>query len=410
MRISKNKKKQYKAYARMQRRRAHKLRNHPFVVPVITFLFLFFASMAAFIAFNSQTIGAADSRIVNVNIDGKSQSVPTRAATVGELLKRLNVEVGPDDVVEPPLDTPITQDNFTINVYHARPVTIVDGGHKISLLTPVANPRTVVQKAGIKLYPEDTVTLAASADALNEGTIGEQLIVEHALPVTLSLYGQTIPIRTHAKTVHELLEERGIKDKDVTVYPAADTVLKADDVVYVTDPGKNILLEEVLVPQGQTFVDDYNLAYGKTEVREQGRPGKKVLVYDVPKDHPEQKRLIQEVLASEPVDQIVARGRKINTASVAGDKAALMAAAGISPGDYYAVDYIIGRESGWKPGSISGSGCAGLGQACPASKLANACPNWSTDPVCQLRFFSGYAQRYGGWQEAYFVWQTQGWW
>jgi uncharacterized protein YabE (DUF348 family) len=412
MRILKKRTKQYRAYARKQRRRARKIRHHPFIVPVVTFLVLFFASIIGFIAFNSQTIGAPDIHVVNLSIDGKQQAIPTRAATVGNLLNRLNIKLASQDVVEPPLNTPIVQDGFDINIYHARPVTIIDGDNRITELTAVTDPRDVVENAGINLYPEDTVKLANSYDALNAGVVGEQLIVTHATPIELSLYGQTVDIRTQATTVRDLLKERNINDNQVSVFPSLDTPLKNDDVVYVTDPGKIVQLVDVSIPQGTSYVNDYNLPSGTTQVTNPGVPGEKVVVYEISKTDPTQKSVLQEVPVSNPVNQVISVGQMINNASVASDKAALMAAAGISPSDYYAADYIISHESGWKPGTISGSGCAGLGQACPGSKLISACSNWSENTVCQLQYFTNYAQRYGGWQGAYNAWVNVngGWW
>jgi hypothetical protein len=86
-----------------------------------------------------------------------------------------------------------------------------------------------------------------------------------------------------------------------------------------------------------------------------------------------------------------------------------MAGAGINSSDYVYVDYIIGRESGWRPNAVSANRCIGLGQSCGGS-LAGACPSWQTDPVCQLQFFSGYARKYGGWGGAYNFWVTNHWW
>jgi hypothetical protein len=78
-----------------------------------------------------------------------------------------------------------------------------------------------------------------------------------------------------------------------------------------------------------------------------------------------------------------------------------MAAAGISPDDYAYVDYVFSRESHWNAAAMNAGGCGGLGQACPAGKLAAVCPGWQSDPVCQTRFFTGYAVgRYGSWAGA----------
>lgn len=80
----------------------------------------------------------------------------------------------------------------------------------------------------------------------------------------------------------------------------------------------------------------------------------------------------------------------------------LMAAAGIDPADYGAVDYIISHESGWDPDATEPTtGAHGLPQALPYSKTGCG---WD-DAVCQLEWANTYAiARYGGW------WQAQAYW
>jgi uncharacterized protein YabE (DUF348 family) len=385
-----------------------KLRHHPFVVPIVTFLVLFFVTIAGFISFNAQTIGASDTHIVSVSINGKQQVIPTRAKTVSDLLKRINVEIYEQDRVEPALDTPIIEDNFQVNVYRARPVTIIDGQKKIVTLSAEPTPRDVALASGVKLYPEDRVSVAEPEDILSGGALAEKVLVDRAVPIKLNLYGVNYDIRTHAKTISALVKEQNINAKEATIFPTLDTKISANSVVFVTDPGKQITLVEEQIPQGEQRIDDYNLLFGQTQVRDPGQPGKKVVVYEIAKNG--SRKSLQEVVVVQPVARVIARGRKINTATIGAEKTSLMASAGIAAKDYGAADYIVSHESGWKPGNISSNGCYGLGQACPGSKLVNACPNWSNDPVCQLRFFSSYAGRYGGWQGAYTFWVYNHWW
>jgi hypothetical protein len=94
-----------------------------------------------------------------------------------------------------------------------------------------------------------------------------------------------------------------------------------------------------------------------------------------------------------------------------GGKYDWMAAAGISPSDYPAVDYIVTHESGWNPladGPMTGLGQAhGLPQALPYAKTGCG---WE-DPICQLKWADGYAHdRYGGWWSAYQYWIAHGNW
>ena len=51
------------------------LKDHPFVVPVVTFLVLFFITITGFILFSGgTTIGPDDSKIVNLYVDGSKQT------------------------------------------------------------------------------------------------------------------------------------------------------------------------------------------------------------------------------------------------------------------------------------------------------------------------------------------------
>lgn len=65
--------------------------------------------------------------------------------------------------------------------------------------------------------------------------------------------------------------------------------------------------------------------------------------------------------------------------------------------------FIYYHESGNDPMRRNSSGCIGLGQACPGSKLLAVCP--ALDYACEDSYFTGYMQqRYGSWQAAYEFW------
>lgn len=389
------------------------LRNHPFVVPVVTFIVLFFVSLIAFVNFGATTIGPADSRVVNVFVDGEKQTLPSRAPNVDELLQRLDITLNEGDIVEPKKETQIIEDDFTVNIYRARPVTVVDGSKRVTVLSAEQSARAVAEQTGINLHPEDEVVASTPENVIEEGVVAETFVVERSIPVTLVLFGEPYDIRTHAKTVGELVDEKQIDENTVTVFPSVQKKLQSGDVVYITSPGKKIVIKEEKIPFEEEIVEDPELEMGEREVRKKGVNGKKVVVYEVDVKNPKKRKALQSIVATKPVKQVVARGTKLAApgGSVSGSKADWMRSAGIDPSQYQYVDYIIGRESGWNPGAISPNRCIGLGQRCNPSLLTNECPNWQTDPVCQLGHFSAYAEgRYGSWQGAYSAWQVQGWW
>ncbi|HMS23799.1 MAG TPA: ubiquitin-like domain-containing protein [Candidatus Saccharibacteria bacterium] len=403
--------------SKQKRRKIQRVRKHPFVVPVITFIVLFFGTIVLFISFNSTTVAPGDQRIVNVFVDDQKQTLPTRAPTVGELLKRMDVTLNEGDQVEPKASTQILEDDFTVNVYRARPVTVIDGKKITTVLSAQQSARAVAEEVGVKVYPEDDVRLKVPDDLLKEGVIAEKVVIKRSIPVSLVLYGQTYSVRTLSKTVGELVEEKGLDTDEVTVFPPAETKLKPNTVVYVTYPGKKIITKSESIPFKEKRVEDPDLDAGETVVKREGEKGKKVVIYEVDKTNPKKKKALKTVIAKKPIDRIIAVGTgseaelSLPGGAVSGSKLDWMKAAGIDPSQYQYVDYIIGRESGWNPASVSANRCIGLGQKCDASSLISACPNWQSDPVCQLNHFSGYANgRYGSWQGAYSAWQAQGWW
>lgn len=78
-------------------------------------------------------------------------------------------------------------------------------------------------------------------------------------------------------------------------------------------------------------------------------------------------------------------------------------------GDNYYAHFIYMHESSCRLDARNASGCVGIGQACPASKLLSVCP--TLEYACQNAFFTAYANsRYGGWAGAYAAWQSKHWW
>jgi uncharacterized protein YabE (DUF348 family) len=365
---------------------------------------------ATVFANGGRPVQAGDSHIVYLfDSGGKQQTLDTKAQTVGELIKKLPLHLIPQDVVEPSLDTPIVEDNFRVNLYRARPVTVTDDkGTKNVAVTAQKSARVVAQEAGLSVFPEDEATFAQGT--LKENIIGEKVVVERAIPVFLNLYGTPLTIRTHSSTVGELLKDKKVKiTNGDQVQPTANTSLTPNIQIFVTRMGVQIQTVEEVVPSPTQIVPDGTLSLGASATRQQGAPGKRAVTYQVDTKNGSvaTKTTIQSVVIQEPVPTIIARGTRV---LVTGDKTSWMAAAGISSGDYGYVNFVISHESNWNPASLNAGGCAGLGQACPGSKLAAVCPGWQNDPVCQLRFFSGYAGRYGGWGGAYNFWLSHHYW
>ncbi len=402
-------------------RRIRKLRimsRHPFAVPVITFSVLLVLTVGTyFVARQTNHLPLPqDAKIVIISHDHQQQIVPSKEPTVGALLAKLHLTLNQGDTVEPAANTPIDQDEFRINIYRAVPVEIVDGGQATFTFSAATTPRAIAQQTGQKVYPEDGVDTTPTQNFVEQGTIGEQVVIERAKPVLLNLYGTPLPIRTHAPTVGDLIRQKHIHlAKDDQITPAENTPLTENAQVTIARNGTKIETVTSDIPMPIQAINDASLAYGTNAVRQQGAPGQQVTTYqDILRNGIVVGRTpIQTVVTQQPVTQIVVIGTSLS--GIKGD----MALAGIAPGDYQYADYIISHESGWCPTKAQGQygGCPpyagyvpsyggyGLCQSTPGSKMASAGGDWATNPITQLRWCSGYASaHYGGWANAYSHW------
>ncbi len=372
--------------------------RHPFAIPVSTFLVLFFIFCASFVVLNGQTIGASDSKVVHLYVDGQKQVLPTRAQTVGDALSKAGVELHEADIVEPSADSQIIDQDFNINVYRAKPVTVIDeNGEKIITKILESTPAEMAKKAGIKVYPEDRVNIAAPDEALKDGVIGAKVVIDRATPANINLYGNNVPARTHVKTVGELLKEKGIKTLEGdTVQPSPGTILKNGEQIFITRLGKQITSTEEAIAAPTEKVNDPNSAAGSSIVKEPGAPGKKVVTYEVELKNGKEisRRAIQEVVAVQPIKRVVAEGTKIvisNPSANVQIGQRLAAERGWTGSEFQCLYQLWQKESKWNQlaGNRS-SGAYGIPQALPGSKMGSAGADWQTNPETQIKWGLGY--------------------
>ena len=68
----------------------------------------------------------------------------------------------------------------------------------------------------------------------------------------------------------------------------------------------------------------------------------------------------------------------------------LLSSYGFSTSQWGCLDDLWQQESGWVYNAENASGAYGIPQALPGSKMANAGPNWQTDPTTQIKWGLGY--------------------
>ncbi len=296
--------------------------RHPVAIPLGTFTVLFLLTVVGFLLFGVQTIGANNARVVHLVIDDKEQVIPTHAPTVQELLARLHIEVGPQDIIEPALATEISDTNFRISLYRARSVLVEDEGSKKIIITAEPSPEGVIKSAGLTVYPEDRVSrlpvMIDPVEVLQEGIVTERFVVNRATLVHLNLYGNPFSTRTHAATVDELLTEKEIKPlPEDTVQPSPSTPIQENLQIFILTKGKQIESREEQIDPPLERREDPGADIGVTVVVEPGAPGKRVVTYEIELENGKEvrRREIQSVIIQQPAKRIVRIGTKKKTFS-----------------------------------------------------------------------------------------------
>ena len=410
----------FRRHTKVHVKRLKRVHKHPFIIPALVFVGLLFVSAITWfiIAHQHRAPTPSNSFIVIVSHDHERQTVPTKAGTVGEFLKKVGITLDKGDRVEPSVDSQILQDNFLVNVYRAVPVSVQDsaGGQPIRGLSAATTPRSIAQEAGLTIFPEDTIKTTDPGNLTEGAGISKAISIDRSIPINLNIYGTPTVVRTHAKTVAELVKEKHIKlVQGATLTPAGNTPLAANEQVFILSKGVSITSVEETIAMPVQTMDDNNLTLGAKAVRQVGSEGKQLVTYQITVDPATGKEVsrtvLQTVVTQTPVTQIVAIGKHVD---VPQDKVTIMQAVGIAPSDYGYVDYIVSHEGGW--GGVTkynsaGSGAYGICQALPGSKMASAGADWATNAVTQLRWCNGYAVgRYGSWGGAYNYWLSHNYW
>ncbi len=356
--------------------------------------------------FHSTQAHAENGRIVTIYHDGQQQVIATDAATVGDALDRAGVKVEQSDAVEPAPTTKLVAQSYDVNVYRARPVTVVDGTSRYRIMSPYQSAKKIAESAGLQVYDEDVLTMSRIDDFVAEGGAGLMLTITRSTPIHIVLYGKAVDIRTQSKTIGDLLKEKGVKmgDKD-GVSPAPGTPITSGLTIDVYRNGEQTVSEEQTIDFTTKQIQDADQPVGYKNVQTPGEKGKKIVTFQLELKNGQEvsRKEIQSVTTVEAKEQVEVIGTKVNLP--AGSHQDWMAAAGIAESDYGYVDYIISHESGWRYNAQGYATTYGLCQAYPGTKMASAGADWQTNPITQLRWCSGYAQsRYGSWRAAYDHW------
>ena len=219
------------------------------------------------------------SHLVAVYDRGTKKVVRTKVGVVSEVLDEMGIEVAENDRVEPGLDEVIGSKQFSINVYRARPVLVIDGMRRERIMTAAQTEPDIAEDAGIELFEKDELKIRYGQDVLLTGT-GIELLVRRSKPVNVVLYGERMEMRTLSETVGEFLDENGISEEDY-VSVARDTVIVEGMELEIWRNGKNVVVVTEEVDFAVEQVRDYDRERGYREITIAGEKGQRVVTFEI---------------------------------------------------------------------------------------------------------------------------------
>lgn len=369
-------------------------------------------SIVGFVTINNRANALEGAgRLITIHDRGQVKLLLSEAETIGEALENAGITLDSHDAVEPAVSEKMVATEYSINIYRARPVTVIDGATRQKIVTPYQTAEQISKDANIELYPEDTTVLSRSSDLLSDGA-GLNLVIDRAVAFDFTLYGTKSSARTQGATVGDMLKEKKITigENDRVSVPL-DTPISAGMAVQVWREGRQTITVEEPVEFEVEQIRDANQTVGYKLVQTAGVEGKKNVTYEVEiRDGQEVNRTaIAEIVTTQPSGQVEVIGSKPKTMPYTGGgtKTEWLAASNIPSESWGYADFMVGKESGWNPNAVNkSSGACGLAQALPCSKVAGN----PYDPVNSLNWMNNYVNgRYGGWKGAYDFWLAKKW-
>jgi resuscitation-promoting factor RpfB len=257
------------------------------------------------------TLGAAAhwNKSVTLSVDGASSTVGVFGSTVGDVLAKRGITLGPHDVVVPSAAAPIA-DGSKVVVRHGRLLTVTVDGARKDYWTTATTVSSALSEMGIRA---DTAKLSVSRSQVL-GRSGLAVAVTTPKPVSVTVDGRTRQARSTAPTVKAVLAEMkvsiGAKDR---VRPALTSAVRK--------PGARITIARVKqktvkvaqpVPFSSRTTTDAHLYRGQTRTVTAGHQGTRVLSYleTWVDGKRESRKATGNTVTRRPVAQVTAQGTK----------------------------------------------------------------------------------------------------
>jgi len=251
-------------------------------------------------------------RLITIHDRSNEKVILSSAKTIGDALTEAGFTLDPKDIVEPAVSQELIASDYQVNIYRARPVTIIDGNNRTKVVTAYQTAKQIADSAGMTIYDGDILSLDRTDNIIADG-VGLRLTIKRATPFEFTLYGKTSTVRTQASTVSEMLAEKNIKRTN-------DDRLSVDDNSQIVS-GMSIRLwregrQTITVDESVAFVTDRIEDADRDEtyrlVKTNGENGLRSVTYEIiVQDGAEVSRVeIASITTKQPIKQVESVGVK----------------------------------------------------------------------------------------------------
>ncbi|WP_336245070.1 transglycosylase family protein [Paeniglutamicibacter quisquiliarum] len=247
------------------------------------------------------------SKTLAVAVDGESQSITTRAATVADVLEDSSITLDERDVITPALDAPVA-DGAVIDIKRHKEVNVsIDGVDRVVHTTgltvaDVVDQLNLSEKAQIE-----------QGRALSLAALVTPIDISTPKDVSIKADGKTKKLNTTAETVGAALKEAKLslgKDDELNANES-DAITQDMELKIVRVKTKTVTETEV-IDHGTDTVKDSDALVGTKKTLEEGKDGERTLTYTVTlRDGKESKReLASNKITTKAVDAEISVGTK----------------------------------------------------------------------------------------------------
>ncbi len=252
-------------------------------------------------------------KATKLTIDNNGQKIAhiSRAATIAQALAEIDITLPSGTISFPDRSTQLDGTPTRISILDSTiPIKIIDQNRSYSIQTRAATVSDILASCNIRLNSKDRVYPNLDKKIASGGTI----VIDRALPVTVTFGEKKYELQTQAKTKAELLaqakEELNITEELVNNNPEEE--IHSGEEISLSSTYYKEVSEDQIIPFETIYIDNYDMFVGEETVLESGQNGTKTITYRIKYENENEisREIINEQTVSESKPTRIARGQK----------------------------------------------------------------------------------------------------